>query len=99
VDILQECYSSRYEGVDSEYHVAFAWLYKMSDDFLDRLQQRQTIPLIIYAHFVVLMHEMERFWYMKGWTHHVMRGIFEALSREETAWIRWPMARVGWIAP
>jgi hypothetical protein len=99
VDILQECYSSRYEGVDSEYHVAFAWLYKMSDDFLDQLQQRHTIPLIIYAHFVVLMHEMERFWYMKGWTHHVMRGIFEALSREETAWIRWPMARVGWIAP
>jgi hypothetical protein len=99
MDILQECYSNRYKGVDSEYHVVFAWLYKMSDDFLDHLQQRDVIPLTIYAHFVVLMHEMERFWYMKGWTHHVMRGIFEALSREQTAWIRWPMARVGWIAP
>jgi hypothetical protein len=96
MDILQECYSNRYEGVDSEYHVVFAWLYKMSDDFLDRLQQRDIIALTIYAHFVVLVHEMERF--MKGWTHHVMRGIFEALSREQTAWIRWPMARVGWIA-
>jgi hypothetical protein len=99
VDILQECYSNRYDGVDSEYHVVFAWLYRMSDDYLDRLQQRDSIPLIVYAHFVVLMNEMEKFWYMKGWTHHVMGGIHEALENEHRAWIRWPMAQVGWIAP
>jgi hypothetical protein len=99
VDILQDCYSSRYGGIDSEYHVAFAWLYTMSDDFLDRLQRRNATQLIIYAHFVVLMHDMEMFWYMKGWTHHVMGGIFEAIAREQISWIRWPMARVGWVAP
>lgn len=62
-EILQECYESRYGGTDSEYHVVFAWLYKMPDSFLDRLQHRDAIPLIIFAHFIVLMHEMERFWY------------------------------------
>lgn len=36
---------------------------------------------------------------MKGWTHHVMSGIFEALATEHRAWIRWPMTTVGWIAP
>lgn len=99
VDALRNCYSSRYDGEDSEYHVVFAWLYKMSDSFLNRLQQRDPILLIIYAHFVVLMHEMERFWYMQGWTHHVMSGIYESLGREDRHWIRWPMAQVGWIAP
>jgi hypothetical protein len=99
VNILQECYSNRYGGVDSEYHVAFAWLYKMSDGFLDQLQQCDPLPLIIYAHFVVLMQDMERFWYMKGWTHHVMSGIFGAMDAEHRAWIEWPMAKVGWIAP
>jgi hypothetical protein len=99
VQILQDCYSSRYDGVDSEYHVVFAWLYRMSDSFLDRLQQHDPIPLIIYAHFVVLMHEMEQFWYMKGWTHHVMGGVSEALGSEHSVWIRWPMAQVGYIAP
>jgi hypothetical protein len=64
VDILKECYDSRYDGTDSEYHVVFAWLYKMPDIFLDRLQQREPIPMIIFAHFIVLMHEMERFWYV-----------------------------------
>jgi len=99
VHVLKECYDNRYGGIDGEYHVVFAWLYKMHEDFLDRLDQRDAIPLIIFAHFVVLMQEMESFWYMKGWTHHVMGGISEALAREHIAWIRWPMARVGWIAP
>lgn len=99
VNILKECYVNRYGGNDSEYYVIFAWLYRMSEPFLDQLQQHEPIPLIIYAHFIVLMHEMERFWYMKGWTHHVMRGIFNSLQAEHRNWIRWPMARVGWIAP
>ncbi|KAI4617599.1 uncharacterized protein J4E87_008235 [Alternaria ethzedia] len=99
VDVLQEMYSNRYGGKDGEYHVAFGWLYRMSDDFLDRLQECDPLPLIIYAHFVVLMHDMERFWYMRGWTHHVMSGIFEALPTEHEPWIRWPMTCVGWIAP
>ncbi|KAF2125786.1 hypothetical protein P153DRAFT_369782 [Dothidotthia symphoricarpi CBS 119687] len=99
VEILRSCYENRYQGIDGEYHIAFAWLFRMKDDFLDRLQQRDPTPLLIYAHFVVLMHDMERFWYMKGWTHHVMGGIFEALAVEHRMWIRWPMAMIGWIAP
>jgi hypothetical protein len=99
MDVLQEMYSNRYNGKDGEYHVTFGWLFRMSDEFLDRLQQRDPLLLIIYAHFVVLMLDMEKFWYMKGWTHHVMSGIFEALPIEDKAWIRWPMASVGWIAP
>jgi hypothetical protein len=99
IDILQECYTNRYGGVDSEYHVVFAWLYRMSDAFTERLQQRDPIALIIYAHFAVLMQEMEKFWYMRGWVPHIMSGIFHAIPTEHIPWIRWPMARVGWIAP
>ncbi|KAH7384084.1 hypothetical protein DE146DRAFT_214539 [Phaeosphaeria sp. MPI-PUGE-AT-0046c] len=99
VEILKECFESRYHGEDSEYHVVFAWLYKMSDKFLDRMQQHDPVPLIIYAHFVVLMQEMEQFWYMKGWTNHCMSGIYEALGKEHRPWIKWPMAKIGWIPP
>jgi hypothetical protein len=99
VEILQEMYSNRYGGKDGEYHVVFGWLYRMSEDFLERLQRRDPLPLIIYAHFVVLMHDLERFWYMKGWTHHVMSGIYEALPTEHKPYISWPMASVGWISP
>lgn len=99
VDVLRKMYDNRYQGRDGEYHVAFGWLYRMAEDFLERLQKRDMIPLIVYAHFVVVMSDMERFWYIQGWTHHVMSGIFDALEIEHRTWIRWPMAQVGWIEP
>jgi hypothetical protein len=99
MEVLQEIYANRFGGTDGEYHLVFGWLYRMRDEFLDRLQQLEPLTLIIYAHFIILMQDMEKFWYMKGWTHHVMSGIFEALPLEHRAWIRWPMATVGWIAP
>jgi hypothetical protein len=99
VDVLREMYDNRYQGRDGEYHVVFGWLYRMTEDFLERLQECDVLPLIIYAHFVVLMSDMERFWYVQGWTHHVMSGIFDALEMEHRTWIRWPMAQVGWIEP
>jgi hypothetical protein len=97
VDILREMYDNRYQGIDTEYHVAFGWLYRMTDSFLERLQQCDPIPLIIYAHFVVLIRVMEQFWYMQGWTHHVMSGIWESTPREHRAWLDWPIKRTGWI--
>lgn len=68
VDILEEMYSNRYGGVDGEYHVSFGWLYRMSDAFLDRLQQCDPLTLIVYAHFVVLMRDMEKFWLVNAQT-------------------------------
>lgn len=99
VDVLREMYDNRYQGIDTEYHVAFGWLYRMSDEFLDRLQQRDPIPMIVYAHFVVLIRALEQFWYMQGWTHHVMSGIWESMPREYRAWLDWPTKRVAWIKP
>ena len=99
VDILREMYDNRYQGIDTEYHVTFGWLYRMTDEFLDRLQQRDPIPMIIYAHFLVLIRVLEQFWYMQGWTHHVMSGIWDLMPREHRAWLDWPVKRVGWIKP
>jgi hypothetical protein len=97
--VLEECYHNRYCGVDGEYHVVFAWLYKMTDGFLEALQRHDAVPLVLYAHFAVLMNDMEAFWYMRGWTAHVLNGIWGILRDEDRVWIRWPMAIVGYIPP
>ena len=98
-EVLEECYHSRYNGIDGEYHVVFAWLYRMQEEFLEALQRHDAVPLIVYAHFAVLMNDMEGFWYMRGWTAHVLGGIWSILRDEDRIWIRWPMAAVGWIPP
>ncbi|EMD87062.1 hypothetical protein COCC4DRAFT_61961 [Bipolaris maydis ATCC 48331] len=99
VRILREMYDNRYRNGESEYHVSFGWLYRVTDDFLERLQERGPIPMIIYAHFVVLVRILEQFWYMQGWTHHIMSGIWDLLPREHRAWLEWPIKRIGWVKP
>jgi hypothetical protein len=71
----------------------------MTDGFLEALQRHGAVPLVLYAHFAVLMNDMEAFWYMRGWTAHVLNGIWGILRDEDRVWIRWPMAVVGYIPP
>lgn len=97
--VLLECYSNRYGGMDGEYHVVFAWLFRMQEEFLEALQRHEPVPLVVYAHFVLLMNDMEGFWYMKGWTTHVLAGIWDCLGGEDRVHIRWPVSVVGWIPP
>ncbi|EUC47812.1 hypothetical protein COCMIDRAFT_89056 [Bipolaris oryzae ATCC 44560] len=99
VYILREMYENRYRSGEGEYHVSFGWLYRVSDDFLERLQQHDPVPMIIYAHFVVLVRILEQFWYMQGWTHHIVSGIWDLLPTEYRAWLDWPIKRIGWIRP
>jgi hypothetical protein len=99
LELLLECYKNRYDGIDSEYSMAFAWLFKVDEEFLDAMQRRDAVPLVLYAHFAVLMNDMEGFWYMKGWTTHVLSGIWKLLRDEHKMYLRWPIGVVGWIPP
>ncbi|PVI00572.1 hypothetical protein DM02DRAFT_671889 [Periconia macrospinosa] len=99
LELLLECYHNRYDGVDSEYHLVFSWLFRMEEDFLEAMQKHEAVPLVLFAHFAVLMNDMEGLWYMKGWTTHVLHGIWGILGEEHKVHIRWPIEAVGWIPP
>lgn len=74
----------------------FSWMYRLSEDFMQRLQTRSDVALALFAHFVVLLKKMEVAWMMKGWPDHLVSGIYNAMSPGTRMWIRWPMERIGW---
>lgn len=76
-------------------YILFAWAYRLESDFIDALQQRQPVSLIILAHFVVLMKQMDDMWIFKGWPEHIIDGIRGSLDKEDHIWIKWPMEHVG----
>ncbi|KAF4546215.1 putative c6 zinc finger protein [Lasiodiplodia theobromae] len=84
-------------GVSTQ--VVFVWLYKLSDEFLDCLRQREPMALTIFAYFVVLLKELEGAWYLQGWVEHLIAGIYHALGPGTRTWVRTPIERVGWIPP
>lgn len=77
--------------------VVFAWLYRVSDEFVLTLQQRRPIPLVILAHFCVLFNSLSSFWWTKDWVDHLMREIYGSLQKEYRLWMKWPMEEIGWI--
>lgn len=75
---------------------AFFWLYRVSDDFVLCLQQRQPMALVIYAHFVVLLKTMDWTWIIGSWPSHLMAQIYASLDESWRVRLRWPMEQVGW---
>lgn len=78
--------------------MVFIWLYRLSDEFADFLYQRRPIPLVILAHFCVLLNDLSTFWWARGWAEHLISEIHGSLSEQYRTWIRWPMEELGWIA-
>ncbi|GME29237.1 Rta1 domain protein [Neofusicoccum parvum] len=75
---------------------AFFWLYRVSDDFVLCLQQRQPMALVIYAHFVVLIKTMDWTWIIGNWPSHLIAQIYGSLDESWRVRVRWPMEQVSW---
>lgn len=76
---------------------AFTWLYRVEDEFVECLQQREPIALVIVGHFCVLLQSLGNFWWIDGWAEHLMAEVMGSLSGEHRMWMRWPIEEIGWI--
>ena len=85
------------QGSQTSPQIIFVWLYRLSDDFMQRLQQRDPIALVIFAHFCVLLNNLSSFWWVNGWVEHLLSAIYRSLDVEHQMWMSWPMEEIGWI--
>ena len=77
--------------------VAFVWFYQVSDTFVQRLQERRPLALLILSYFCVELNDLSSFWWMKGWAQHLLSEIYSCISKDFQIWLRWPMSEIGWI--
>ncbi|CZR62739.1 related to C6 finger domain protein [Phialocephala subalpina] len=103
-DTLLQAFAGVYEGmIDASdetslsSHIVFAWMYRMSDEFAQGLREKHPLALALFAHYMVLLKELEYGWAMEGWAHHVLGGIYGFLDEEHRLWIEWPMKETGYI--
>ncbi|OJD34016.1 c6 zinc finger protein [Diplodia corticola] len=99
IDDVSRCFACVFDDSSSSAssQTVFIWMYRVSDDFVLCLQQRQPVALTVFAYFVVLLNELGNSWWMQGWVYHLLAGIHDALDEGSKSWIRWPMERLGWI--
>lgn len=103
---LEECFKMTFgtlaepvDQVQGKFECIMRWLYSMEDDFVVRLQQKHILPIILLAHFNVLVQTLEHFWFMQGWSEHLMSGLFQVLEPQYSHWLRWPADQIKRPAP
>lgn len=74
------------------------WLYRIQDDFLEQLRNKESLALVVFAYFAVVLKELELGWPADGWAEHIMADICEEVGPDERELIRWPMSRLNGMA-
>ncbi|KAJ4089545.1 hypothetical protein NW769_013352 [Fusarium oxysporum] len=71
------------------------WVYRLGDDYMEGLRQRDLISTVILGHFCVLLRTVEaQFWFMHGWAAHIIGEIL-VISPNSRQWLSWPIAYVN----
>lgn len=81
---------------DTYAKVPFAWLYQVSDEFIEFLQHKSPLALAIFACFTVLLKELDASWIIQGWPEHILFGVCQLLQAKDIDLVRWPMEQIGW---
>ncbi|CAI6059417.1 unnamed protein product [Clonostachys chloroleuca] len=94
---LQMCYEAiwgRPDGTCKSHtrnQMVFIWIYYLRDDFVQRLQEKKPIPLLIFAYFTVPMKTLGNFWFISGWPDHILSGVRAAIDEAHHSWLQWPL--------
>ncbi|KAG5747400.1 hypothetical protein H9Q70_009916 [Fusarium xylarioides] len=68
------------------------WVYRLEDDYMEGLCQRELISTVILGHFCVLLRTVEaQFWFMHGWAAHIIGEIL-VISPDTRQWLSWPIS-------
>lgn len=73
----------------------FAWILRVSSNFLAMLSERRPIALILLAHNCVLLKQFEPAWYINGLADRLVAIVYEHLNEGSRRWIEWPLEVVG----
>ncbi|GKT40514.1 uncharacterized protein ColSpa_00695 [Colletotrichum spaethianum] len=101
LELLKDCFkmtfsteAEREKHVQGRFEIVMRWLYSMDEDFVIRLQQKQALPLILLGHFSVLVQTLEHFWFIQGWSEHLLNGLFNVLDPQYAHWLEWPSQQI-----
>jgi hypothetical protein len=70
------------------------WIHLISDRYIELLSERQPGSLIIFAHYAVLMHRADHYWYLEGVAEQILRLAEYMVPGEWKSWLNWPKEKI-----
>ncbi|KAL4797389.1 hypothetical protein BDV19DRAFT_44728 [Aspergillus venezuelensis] len=79
--------------------VAFQWIFQVPEKYLELLQRRDSLALVILAHYAVILHFLRRHWWMDEWGIRVIREIGQHLDADWRNRITWVLDATSCYIP
>ena len=70
------------------------WAIRLQASFVEKLAERHVIPLVLVAHWCVLLARAKHYWWMDGWIEKTMGEIQRNMKVQHRYWLRWPLERI-----
>lgn len=70
------------------------WIHFVPDRYIELLTERQPGSLIILAHYAVLLHKSECYWYLEGVAEQLLSIVHAFVPTEWTTWLAWPKSQI-----
>ncbi|KAI7763959.1 hypothetical protein LZL87_006341 [Fusarium oxysporum] len=61
------------------YKMVLIWVYMMEDTFIDCLQTKDPVALLLLAYYSPLVQTVKRAWFLHGWADHILLWPTEAV--------------------
>ena len=75
---------------ECEVSIAFLWPVMVPQEYISLVNKRKPQALIILAHYSVILHHLDDYWWMRGWAKHIIDSIDHELNDDWRYWITWP---------
>ncbi|KAL8778896.1 MAG: hypothetical protein Q9194_001736 [Teloschistes cf. exilis] len=97
VKALRKCYAKIFtrSSVECEVATAFTWPVEVPNKFIEMLRARAPHALIILAHYCVVLHHLNDYWWMSGWAAHLIENIYNELQDPWRDWLLWPSETIS----
>lgn len=79
---------------DPHRNLPFAWLYRLSDGFVELLQRRDPLSLAIFACWAVVLGKLENGWIIEGWPEHIISGLDAILGTAYGCLLSWSKGQI-----
>ena len=79
---------------DSNMALIWHWAVRLPAAFVDRLGQQHPVPLVLLAHWCVLLAQARNYWWVEEWVDQTMREVRDCLPHDSIQWLVWPTEKI-----
>jgi hypothetical protein len=93
LDTLKKIYTmlSLHGGHLDAVSAVLNWPIRAPEVYLQMVNNKQPEALILLAHYCLLLNKVDKFWWMRGMSRHLLQTIHRTLGEKWESWISWPL--------